>query len=262
MRTIFALGLIKDKLLADADKTSSGDTKMDMTEFMKQVSSQTVVTLGIGADDYLANSLHGEFVDAVADDFSDIGKILLEWHTEAANSDITAGTASQKDRRTEPTSISSNGGDQEQEQNILEVIDPSSAADIENLSVTPLANKNQQGEVDFLLPRAFRIIREDCSIDIPAPLRKREERTMKDVMGMAQREKSSGVFAFDPADVASLRDGKKALIIQVGDTGLNFSRDIFSEMSVEEVLGLTDENPVKLSLYMTEAFDQPSFDLF
>jgi len=99
-------------------------------------------------------------------------------------------------------------------------------------------------------------------MDIPAPLRNREERTMKDVMGMAQKDKSSGVFAFNPDDVASLKDGKQILMIQIGDKDLKFSREIFSEMSVQEVLGLADENPMKLSLYMTEASEQPSFDLF
>jgi FMN phosphatase YigB (HAD superfamily) len=261
MRTIFAVGLIKDKLLADEPK--SGDSEMDMAEFLKKVSSQTIVTLGIGADDYLANALHGEFVDEVAHDFSDIGKILLEWHKEAADSAITTDTSinGKKEQHTEPPPMATTG--QDQEQTILEVIEPSpSTADTGGLPVTPIANKNEQGEVDFILPRAFRIIREDCSVDIPAPLRKRDERTMKEVMGMAQREKSSGVFAFNPADVASLNDGKKVLMIAIGGAQLEFSRDMFSNMSVEEILGLTDENPVKLSLYMTKASDQESFDLF
>ena len=85
---------------------------------------------------------------------------------------------------------------------------------------------------------------------------------MKEVMGLAQKEKSSGVFAFDPADVALLNEGKKVLMIKIGTTDLEFSRDIFSDMSVEEVLGLTDENPLELSLYMAEASEQQSFDLF
>jgi len=260
MRTIFAVGLVKDKLLANT--TKSGDSEMDMQEFLNQVSSQTAVTLAIGADDYLANALRGEFVEAVAENFSDIGKVLVEWHKEAADSAITTGTSNNgdKEQHTEPPSTRTNSEDQEQ--TILEVIKPSSTTDVDGLPVTPIANKNEEGEMDFLLSRAFRIIREDCSVDIPAPLRKREERTMKDVMGMAQKEKSSGVFAFDPADVAALNDGKNVLMIQIGDTDLKFSRDIFSNMSVEEVLGLTDENPVKLSLCMAVASDQPSFDLF
>ena len=134
-----------------------------------------------------------------------------------------------------------------QEQTILEIIEPSpSTAVTVGLPVTPIANKNEQGEVDFIVSRAFRIVREDCSVDIPAPLRKRDERIMNEVMGMAQREKSSGVFAFDPADVVSLSQGKKVLMIAVGGAELEFSRETFSVMTVEEVLNLTDENPVEL----------------
>ena len=260
MRTIFAVGLIKDKLLANEPK--SGDSDMDMAEFLKKVSSQTIVTLGIGADDYLANALHGEFVDEVANDFSEIGKILLQWHKEAADSAITIGT-SINGKEEEPPKPPPMATTDFQEQTILEIIEPSpSTAVTVGLPVTPIANKNEQGEVDFIVSRAFRIVREDCSVDIPAPLRKRDERIMNEVMGMAQREKSSGVFAFDPADVVSLSQGKKVLMIAVGGAELEFSRETFSVMTVEEVLNLTDENPVELSLSMTEASDQQSFDLF
>mmetsp|Transcript_926 Transcript_926/g.1962 ORF Transcript_926/g.1962 Transcript_926/m.1962 type:complete len:656 (+) Transcript_926:241-2208(+) len=262
MRTIFAIELVKDKLLANV--TTSKDSELDMVGFLKQVSSQTVVTLGIGADDYLANSLHREFVDEVAEEFSDIGRILSKWQKEADNAAATNGGPTpgngEKAESTQPLSETTNGEDKEQD--ILEMIEPSSKDDIDGLPVTPIVNKNQEGEVDFLIPRAFRIVREECSIDVPAPLRKREEYTMKDVMGMAQMDKSSGVFAFDPAEVASLNEGKKVLKVAIGDTDLEFSRDIFSRMTVEEVLSLTDENPLKLELYMANASEQPSFDLF
>jgi len=196
--------------------------------------------------------LHGEFVDAVAHDFFEISSILGNWHVEAINS------REDEINIKEPSSTLTNV--EEEQGSILEVIEPSS--DSSELSEAPLVNKNQKGEMNLILPRAFRIIREDCSMDIPAPLRNREERTMKEVMGMAQKEISSGVFAFNPDDVASLKEEKHILMIQIGDTDLKFSREIFSGMSVQEVLGLTDENPVKLSLYMTEASKQPSFNLF
>ena len=239
---------------------------MDMAEFIKKVSSETVITLGIGADDYLAESLHGEFVDAVAEDFSEIGKILVEWHSDADVSTSTNQAAREtKEMQRDPiqTSTSANNKeDKDDEENFLEVIEPSSTAGGDEFSKAPFANRNRQGEMNFLLPRAFRIIRDGCSVDIPAPLRKRDEITMKDVMGMAQKEKSSGVFAFDPDDVAALNKGKRVLMIRIDDTDLKFSRETFSNMSVEEVLTLTDENPVSLSLYMAEAFDKPSYDLF
>mmetsp|Transcript_17834 Transcript_17834/g.44494 ORF Transcript_17834/g.44494 Transcript_17834/m.44494 type:complete len:619 (+) Transcript_17834:117-1973(+) len=257
MRTIFAIGLVKDKLQANNTKSEKME-KMDVAEFLKKVSSQTIVTMGIGADDYLADSLHREFVDEVAQDFSEIGNILVEWHKETVVSEISTDTIEEEKPKVEPPSVA----DPDEEQKILEVIEPSSAANADSVPVTPIANKNEQGEVNFLLPRAFRVIREDCSVDIPAPLRKRDERTMKEVMGLAQREKSSGVFAFDPSDVTELQKGKKVLMIKIGDTDLEFSRDIFTGMSVEEVLSLTEENPVQLSLYMTDASEQESFDLF
>jgi hypothetical protein len=99
-------------------------------------------------------------------------------------------------------------------------------------------------------------------MDVPAPLKNREDRTMKDVMSMAQLDKTSGVFALPPGDVASLQQGKKVLMIQIGKTDLQFSREIFSAMSVEEVISLTDENPITLTLSLKEAADQPSFDVF
>ncbi|OEU20927.1 hypothetical protein FRACYDRAFT_179801, partial [Fragilariopsis cylindrus CCMP1102] len=94
MRTIFAVGLVRDKLLdntnTEKDDSNKKDAKMDMAEFLQkvssQVSSQNVLTLEIGASDYLAKSLHGEFVDAVAHEFFDISTILEDWHAEAITS--------------------------------------------------------------------------------------------------------------------------------------------------------------------------------
>eukprot|EP00536_Pseudo-nitzschia_multiseries_P002063 jgi/Psemu1/322380/estExt_fgenesh1_pg.C_270039 len=289
LRTIFAVGLVHDKLLANmtADGSNPDDTTsndMDMKEFLQKVSSQTVITLGIGADDYLAKSLHGEFVDAVADDFAAIGTILNQWHAEASPDPTVASTRdielppSPNEEQTEKPQTK-----QPDPATILEVIDPAEASAAGGDSTGPqppqqlsvVANQNHNGEVNFVVPRAFRIIREDRSMDVPAPLRNRDERTMKDVMGLAQTDVTSGVFAFDPDDVQALRTGKRVLMVRIGgsgsgnenensqdDTALSFSREIFSAMSVEEVLGLVDQNPVRLSLYMTEASDQPSFDLF
>ena len=86
-----------------------------------KVSSQNIVTLEIGADDYLANSLHGEFVDAVAHDFEEISTILLGWHTKAIKSIECQSSA-------------------------LEVTEPYSNSDIAELSMTPLVTKNPEME--------------------------------------------------------------------------------------------------------------------
>jgi ABC-type branched-subunit amino acid transport system ATPase component len=99
-------------------------------------------------------------------------------------------------------------------------------------------------------------------MDIPAPKLERETRTMKEVMTLAQLDKSSGVFSFPEEDVEALRKGKLVLMVKIGATDLQFSREIFVKMTVQEVLSLTDINPVTLTLYMKKAADSPSFDLF
>jgi hypothetical protein len=238
MRSIWAVGLVREKLFAQTDIQ---EPTMDVGEFMKKVSSQAVVSLGIGADDYLASSLTGEFVDAVAENFSDIAKILLDWHGECNFEENQTSLA-----------VTSESG----------MPTDKSLTKEPSLPVLAVANKNEDSGVDFVVPRTFRIVREDCSIDVPAPLKNRGERTMKDVMSMAQLDKSSGVFAFTAEDVSSMQEGKKVLMVRIGNTDLELAREIFSTMSVEEVLCLTDENPVKLSLFMKAAVDQPSFDLF
>ncbi len=51
-------------------------------------------------------------------------------------------------------------------------------------------------------------------------------------------------------------------MVRIGGADLTFSREVFSTMSVEEVLALTGENPVTLTFLLQEAAKGPSFDLF
>lgn len=51
-------------------------------ELVKRVSSQKVVKMSVGAEDYLANSLQLDFADAVVDKFADLADILIAWHKE------------------------------------------------------------------------------------------------------------------------------------------------------------------------------------
>jgi FMN hydrolase / 5-amino-6-(5-phospho-D-ribitylamino)uracil phosphatase len=242
MRTIWAIELVRDKLLVTQNITTTEKSPtsqpMDMQDFLNTVSSQSVVSLGIGADDYLASSLTGEFVDAVAESFSDIGRILSEWHTMCGKDDDTLLTS--KPLQDTPTTTTST------------IINNNSFSNL----VPPFAaitnDKTGRG-VDFVIPRVFRLVRDDYTMDVPAPLKNRSDRTMRDVMSMAQIDKSSGVFAFSVDDADAFLAGTKTLVIQIGGTDIQFSKDIFSAMSVEEVLSMTDENPVTLSLSLKEA---------
>jgi FMN phosphatase YigB (HAD superfamily) len=276
MRTIWSVGLVKDMLLKQATTSSSRTTSsdeneknesttgsMDIGEFMKQVSSQTVVTMGIGADDYLASSLTSEFVDAVADDFEDIGRILLEWNNASmTKSNYGDASSSGRDECEKLASSSGddftvNGTESQQPSNELPVATVGSTVAIEGSQ-----NPATAAAVEFVMPRVFRIVRDDCSMDTPAPLKDRDVRTMKDVMSMAQMDKSSGVFAFDPQDVLATKERTKVLMIRIGDTGVEFSRDVFTSMSVNEVLSFSQDNPLTLELSIKDAVNADSFDLF
>lgn len=252
MRTIWAIELVRDKLFEKAEvppssSSSNADEAMDVGEFMKKISAQKVITMGIGADDYLTASLTGEFVDAVAESFADIGRILSEWHNAVADEVVDAVPDDEVVDVKAPQRINGKSG--------------GTVASPDTL-LAAVANDSNEDGVSFIVARTFRIVRDDCRMDVPAPLRERENRSMKDVMGMAQLDKSSGVFAFPLEDVTAMKDKKKVLMIRVGGTDLQFSRDIFSSMSVQEVLSLSDENPLTLSLFMKDAADAPSFDLF
>jgi hypothetical protein len=109
------------------------------------------------------------------------------------------------------------------------------------------------GQALITVPRAFRLVRGDYTMDVPAPLKNRSNHTMKDVMSTAQLDKSSGVFAFSAEEAEALQAGTKTILIQIGGTDIQFSKVIFSAMSVEEVLSMTDENPVTLSFSMKKA---------
>lgn len=254
MRTVWATELIRDKLqdkLKPEEPDSHPPDDSDVGDFLKQISDKRVVEMSIGADDYLAESFATEFVDAVAEEFQHLSVVLTEWHAKAMLTQPTdigeTGDAVLSPGSKQPLSTreSNDGAD------ILSVVVPDEPPILDSATVL-----TQQA------PRVFRIIRKDCSVDVAAPLLNRESRTMKEVMGIAQMDKTSGVFAFAAADVEDMHNGKKVLMIKIEGTDLVFTREIFSKMTVQDVLGLTEENPTKLSLYMKQASSAQSFDLF
>lgn len=245
MRTVWATELVRENLTtkiatSNDDSGKKGDDS-EVIDFVKKISEQRVVEMSIGADSYLADSFTKEFVDAVTEEFHHLTEIITEWHAEgiakqsSQSSTYDEGTASETYRQNE----------------MISVVLPDSQQSWPDDSRT-----------EKVQPRAFRIVREDCSSDVTAPLRDRDTRTMKEVMGIAQLDKASGVFAFSPDDVDDIRVGRKVLMVRVGGTDLEFSREIFSKMTVQEVLSLSDENPMKLSLYVKAAVSAPSFDMF
>ena len=256
MRTIWATQLVQDKQLPRAasaipppppPKTASGDEdNNNMKEFMERISEKSIVEMSIGADDYLADSLTAEFVDAVTTQFHHVADVILGWHAEGLSS-------LQDNAGVEVLSLTETTGLEHLQANgVISVIMPEPE---ELLGTDPKTGEK-------IIPRAFRISREDCSCDVVAPMQDRETRTMREVMGVAQLDKASGVFAFSPQDAEGVRVGTRVLMIKIGGTGLVFSREMFAKMTIQEVLSFTDENPVTVSMYIKEASSAPSFDLF
>jgi hypothetical protein len=232
MRTIWSTELIKEKL--EAIKNEKNEENRKMEDFVKEIAEKAgPIKMPIGTDSYLADTVTQEFVDKEAKEFNNLSEILLTWHRGGSRMEETVEDMNE-DQVTVP----------------------------EVLSDFPSDETIFLNEDDFVPSRTFRLVREDCTMDIPAPFKNRETQTMKDVMTIAQLDKSSGVFSFLPESMKSLQEGKLVLMVGIGDTGLKFSKDVFQRMSVQEILSVSDENPLTLSLYMQDAIDPPSFDLF
>ena len=199
--------------------------------------------MAIGADNYLVDSFTREFVDAVTEEFHQLTEVIARWHAEGIGSSSSATSATNEQ---------------------IPLLSPTTGIDPDECDLESQTIRNGQlsRSDSSTQPRAFQIVRENYSSIVAAPLRDRDTRTMKEVMGIAQLDKASGVFAFPPDDVEDIRQGMKVLMVRVGDTALEFSREIFSNMSVQDVLSLADDNPLKLSLYVKNAVNAPSFDLF
>jgi FMN phosphatase YigB (HAD superfamily) len=260
MRTVWATELVRESLEAKLStddtsrKASSGDNG-DVKDFVKRISEKTVVELSIGADNYLADSFTEEFVDAVTEEFHHLGAVITKWHAEGVSA--SAQPLDVSDTNLDPKLASGTAEAQPSDgfrvEDAISVIMP---------DAEPSGSSAKNGVTTHPPARAFRITRGDCSSDIAAPLRDRDTRAMQEVMGIAQLDKSSGVFAFEFEDVEDVRVGEKVLMVKVSGTDLEFSREIFSKMTVQDVLSLSAENPLKLSLYIKDASSAPSFDMF
>jgi len=248
MRTVWATELVQKSTIDTKSSKKTGDDS-DVKDFVKRISDERIVEMAIGADNYLVDSFTREFVDAVTEEFHQLSEIITKWHADAMGNQATGWETSASNER-------------------VPLLTPTSDTEPDESDVQALTIRNGQlSRLDsspstMIQPRAFQIIRENCSSIVAAPLRDRDARTMKEVMGIAQMDKASGVFAFSPEDVENVRVGKKVLMVRVGDTALEFSREIFSNMSVQDVLSLAEDNPLKLSLYVKDAVSAPSFDLF
>jgi FMN phosphatase YigB (HAD superfamily) len=80
MRSVWARELVLDKQVDYA--FSEGKPKRSVEALVKDVSKNEVVKMQVGATDYLVNSLHQEFADAIVDRFGEVATVLNAWHSE------------------------------------------------------------------------------------------------------------------------------------------------------------------------------------
>jgi FMN hydrolase / 5-amino-6-(5-phospho-D-ribitylamino)uracil phosphatase len=273
MRSIWATELIRDKLVesvAPAQESTAANPQSERSgkkveEFVKEVSKMKLIVMPIGADNYLADTIQKEFVDGVAEKFSSIASILMDWH----------GHGLAASQQTKPVERQPTATVMEDFKSPEILIFPSEKAtikediDTDNPLSVVMPAKFQTNKGDDRAetrkmnppPRVFRLVREDTNMDVPAPILARDTMTMKPVMELAQMDKSSGVFSFPVEDIRALREGKMVLMVDIADAGVQFSRDVFLGMTVQDVLSFTDENPVTLSLSLKKAATS-GFDIF
>ena len=262
--------MIRDKLQQQnsvsnpVSSTSSPNVQDEsklVEEFVKEVADMKIIEMPVGADNYLADSIQREFADAVVDKFSTVASVLSEWHGDGARKSQLEKAKGREEvadsnvngMRYGASSDSPQAPTIETEESPLSVIFPDEKlGDADASEVSPGSQKTAS--------RVFRLMRGSCQMDVPAPLIGRDTKTMKEVMELAQRDKSSGVFSFPMEDIQGLRDGTSVLMVDVVDTGVKFSREIFVGMTVSEVLGLSDRNPVSLSFSIKKA--ESGFDVF
>ena len=256
MRTIWATELIREKMEEKLNNDNNANAGAgDIKDFVEKISGKRVIEMAIGADSYLADSFTREYADVVTEKFQDLAGILEQWHYDGLKTSEDASASPLPiDGANETTNIDQKNGQviDKEIKDILSVIMPDDPED---------TGKSSSSR-DPGLPRAFRISRENYSMNVAAPLRNRDTQTMKDVMGIAQLDKSSGVFSFPPEDVDAVRVGTKVLMIRIEETGLEFSREIFSRITIEEVLSMSEANPIALTMYIKDAASAPSFDMF
>ena len=278
MRAIWATELIQDKLRKQQAESrinsnqsapaDDGKNKMNVEKFVQKVSEMKVIEMPVGADNYLVDSIQREFVDAVVDDFSNLAPTISKWHEDGVRAVELQRPTTEILVNTGTTEVVVDSIYPNDDNNPLSVVLPDEMVNVKSDVASGMMTNKSNGKepaATSAVPaesRVFRLVRDDCKMDVPAPLLDRDIRKMKDVLEMAQMDKSSGVFSFPADDIQAFREGKLVLMIDVIDANITFSREIFVGMTVNEVLALTDKNPLELSLSMKTAAPDTGFDLF
>lgn len=123
MRTVWARELVKKKLeVATSEKKTNDNGKgklspeKELLEFQKKVSEEPVVKMGIGSEDYLMESIQGEYADSIIDSFGELAGVLQKWHNEslqASNAEVDGGEGTEEKTVVDAEPVSSIAHDDE-----------------------------------------------------------------------------------------------------------------------------------------------------
>jgi len=81
MRSIWSTELVKEKLISSPPKESV-EKERTVEDLRKDLSEKKVLTMPMGGDDYILNSITTEFADATVEDFVEVGQQIALWHSE------------------------------------------------------------------------------------------------------------------------------------------------------------------------------------
>ncbi len=102
MRSIWSRELVLDKLSSSSSSPPPPPVpeRPQRTEddLKKEVSENKTLRMIIGTEDYVLDSIQGEFADAIVDNFGDVSKVITMWHEEGLVAN-DAGSTTEETKR-------------------------------------------------------------------------------------------------------------------------------------------------------------------
>ena len=81
--------------------------KRSVADLVQELATMKVVEMSIGADEFLADSIHREFADEIVDDFARIAHLLHEWHLDGRSAEGDNAIIAPSNDSSVPTTLTS-----------------------------------------------------------------------------------------------------------------------------------------------------------
>ncbi len=101
MRSIWSRELVRGKEQPIQTKlaTNNDGNEKEASNLTKDLNDKKVVKMIIGTEDFLMNSIQAEFADAIVDEFSEVSRVLKEWHVEGISASSTTNSQGNEDKQ-------------------------------------------------------------------------------------------------------------------------------------------------------------------